>query len=158
MNSQVEEKMEAQYLIFDAGGNKFCASLEDISEVLEVLPLRQVPSSEPSFLGIGSLRGQLISVLDLRKRFSLPEIESAQNVILVVEARHGFVGLKVDRVLSVASRDSGSFESNPNYEVSVPVKFISGVFCQNEEFIPCMAVKAMIETQKWVTPTTSDAA
>ena len=81
MNQSLEEKKESQYLVFDAGGNKFCASLEDISEVLEVIPLRVVPSSEPAFLGIGSLRGQLISVLDLRKRFSLPEIDSSQNVM-----------------------------------------------------------------------------
>jgi len=162
MNTQLEQKIEdqpeAQFLIFDAGGNKFCAHLEDISEVLEVIPLRQVPSSESAFLGIGSLRGQLISVLDLRKRFSLPEVESSQNVILVVESSHGFVGLKVDRVLSVASRDDGTFEANPNYDVSVPVKFISGVFCHSQEFIPCMAVKTMIENQKWVSTPDSDAA
>jgi purine-binding chemotaxis protein CheW len=158
MNQSLEEKKESQYLVFDAGGSKFCASLEDISEVLEVIPLRVVPSSEPAFLGIGSLRGQLISVLDLRKRFSLPEIDSSQNVILVVESSHGFVGLKVDRVLSVVGGDAGSFESNPNYQISVPVKFISGVFCQSEEFIPCMAVKTMIETQKWVHSVDSDAA
>jgi purine-binding chemotaxis protein CheW len=91
-----------------------------------------VPQTPPFVRGIINLRGQVISVLDLRMRFAMPAVDATdQTCIVVVEVlAHGrrvCIGLVVDRVSEVLNIPGDQIEETPSFGTQVDTTFILGL-------------------------------
>jgi purine-binding chemotaxis protein CheW len=92
-----------QLVTFELFGELFALPILDVREIIRLQPITPVPSS-PSFVeGVISLRGQILPIVDLRKRFGLPpEATTPKSRILVVEAGTDLtLGLIVDAARQV---------------------------------------------------------
>jgi purine-binding chemotaxis protein CheW len=92
-----------EYLAFSLGGDSYAAPVARIREILKPPTLTPVPRAPRAILGIISVRGQLITVIDLRRRLGLVE-RPATNIsrILLAEGSGGeILGLFVDEVIQV---------------------------------------------------------
>ncbi len=91
------------YLAFRLGEDVYAGPVSLIREILKPPPLTPVPRAPHQILGIVSVRGQLVTVIDLRRRLHLEEAPiSRRSRILLVDAPGGEVmGLYVDEVLQV---------------------------------------------------------
>lgn len=105
------------YLTFHLGGEEYGVPITTVREIIGTLPVTPVPSSPPEMEGVINLRGRVIPVLSMRRRFGLPAVEAdPHNVILVVEGgADGVVGLSVDRVDEVATFAAADVEPPPNH-------------------------------------------
>lgn len=72
MNTDKTESLE-KFLGFSLGTEEYAIPLLSVKEVIALPEITPVPFSPPHFLGIINLRGQIISVMDLRKKFALGE-------------------------------------------------------------------------------------
>ena len=92
-----------EYLAFRLAGEAYAAPVERIREILRPPPLTPVPRAPASVLGIVSVRGQLVTVIDLRQKLRLSEPPPTRRArILLAEAEGGeILGLLVDEVLQV---------------------------------------------------------
>jgi len=92
-----------EYLAFELAGEPYAAPVALVREILKPPPLTPVPRAPHAVLGIISVRGQLVTVLDLRRRLRLPESPPSRKArILLVEGDLGeMLGLYVDEVLQV---------------------------------------------------------
>jgi purine-binding chemotaxis protein CheW len=92
-----------EYLAFHLAGESYAAPVGLIREILKPPPLTPVPRAPHAVMGIISVRGQIVTVLDLRRRLHLPESPPTPRTrILLVEAENGeTLGLYVDEVLQV---------------------------------------------------------
>jgi purine-binding chemotaxis protein CheW len=92
-----------KYLAFRLADNVYAAPVALIREILTLRPITIVPRAPSSIMGIISVRGQLVTVLDLRRRLRLHE--SAQTnkarILLVDPMGVETIGLFVDEVLQV---------------------------------------------------------
>lgn len=79
----------------------------DVSRVLEILrfePITRVPNVADQFQGVINLRGQIIPIINLRKRFSMPNISKTKSTrILIITYGNETVGIIVDRVQEVVN-------------------------------------------------------
>jgi purine-binding chemotaxis protein CheW len=100
---QQDRGPRTEYLGFILAGDVYAAPVALVREILKPPPLTPVPRAPHATLGIVSVRGQLVTVVDLRRRMSLPETGLSRKArILLVNAEHGEVmGLYVDEVLQV---------------------------------------------------------
>lgn len=103
-----EAGKRAEYLAFSLGGEAYAIEISNIVEILKPLPITEVPRADPDVVGVMSVRGRLIVVLDLKRRFRLTERRMAvetglrkKNRILLVDAIDEEIGLLVDEVLQV---------------------------------------------------------
>ena len=82
---------------FDLLGEEFGVPILDVREIILMSDITPVPNA-PSFVeGVINLRGQIIPIVDLRKRFNLPANESNEKTrIVVVEVAGNTLGLIVD--------------------------------------------------------------
>jgi len=122
------EGTELQLVTFGLGDEEFAVDILAVQEINRMMPLTRVPSSPPEVEGVINLRGKIIPVIDLRKRFRLPASEhSEQSRIVVVEVHGRVLGFIVDRVSEVLRINSKIVEPAPSMVCSVDSDFIAGV-------------------------------
>ena len=101
-----EAGKRAEYLAFSLGGEAYAIEIGNIVEILKPLPITEVPRAEPDVVGVMSVRGRLVAVLDLKRRFKLASRPGEgparkKHRILLVDAIDEEIGLLVDEVLQV---------------------------------------------------------
>jgi purine-binding chemotaxis protein CheW len=92
-----------EYLAFRLGEDVYAGPVSLIREILKPPPLTPVPRAPFAVMGIVSVRGQLVTVIDLRRRLRLPESSGSRRsrVLLVNPQGVEMLGLYVDEVLQV---------------------------------------------------------
>lgn len=100
---QQDRGPRTEYLAFVLAGNIYAAPVALVREILKPPPLTPVPRAPHAILGIVSVRGQLVTVLDPRRRLRLGEAPlSRRSRILLVDVTDGeLLGIYVDEVLQV---------------------------------------------------------
>lgn len=93
----------AEYLAFKLGTEGYAIPIANIVEILKPLPITEVPRADPEVVGVMSVRGRLVSVVDLKRRFRLDRsfTMDKKSRILLVDASGELIGLLVDEVLQV---------------------------------------------------------
>ncbi len=93
---------EMELLSFRMGGEEYAVMVDDVKEVLKLRDLTMVPNAPDYVLGVTSLRGTMLPVLDLCKRLGIRRSPSDEKSrILVVSPDEEDAGLMVDRVSGV---------------------------------------------------------
>lgn len=93
----------AEYLAFLLGTEAYAVEIGNIVEILKPLPITEVPRADEEVVGVMSVRGRLVTVIDLKRRFRLARRFSMdkKSRILLVSAPDEEIGLLVDEVLEV---------------------------------------------------------
>ena len=120
--------MENQIVIFELGSEHFGADIAKVESIIKIQPITQLPHA-PSFVeGVTNLRGKVLPVIDLRKRFGLPAGEVDKNSrIIVVSVDKIEVGMIVDEVSEVLTLPEGAVEAAPAIATTVDSSFIKGI-------------------------------
>jgi purine-binding chemotaxis protein CheW len=106
--------MTQQFCTFYLNRLLFGVPSQKIQEVVNYRELRPVPLADPVVAGLMNLRGQVVVVLELRRKLELPARTPDQSpVCLVVRATGGTVCLLADEVGNVVEVEDESFESSP---------------------------------------------
>jgi purine-binding chemotaxis protein CheW len=91
-----------EYLAFVLAGDTYAIQIAFIAEILKLPPLTTVPRAPREVIGVMSVRGRLVTVIDLRRRFRLAEQPPDRKTrILLVDSGEEHIGLFVDEVLQV---------------------------------------------------------
>ncbi len=104
------------FLVFLLAGDLYAVGLTRIREILSPPPITPVPRAKPAVLGVCSVRGLLVTVMDLRRRLQVEEQPLTRRArILLVEAQSGeVIGLMVDEVRHVARLSDAEIEMASN--------------------------------------------
>ncbi|MGD9976299.1 MAG: chemotaxis protein CheW, partial [Desulfatirhabdiaceae bacterium] len=95
--------IEGKYLTFTLGQEEYGIGIKKIREIIGLMPITAIPEMPAYIKGVINLRGRVIPVVDLRLRFSMPEIDYTERTcIVVVEMEsadgHATIGIVVDAV------------------------------------------------------------
>ena len=92
-----------EYLAFSLAGNTYGVQIGFIAEILRTPPITEVPRAPRSVIGVISVRGKLVTLMDMRRRFRLKEspVDRRSRVLLVDRGHEEQIGLLVDEVLQV---------------------------------------------------------
>jgi|HubBroStandDraft_6_1064221.scaffolds.fasta_scaffold340337_2 purine-binding chemotaxis protein CheW len=126
---QLDRGPRTEYLAFVLAGDIYAAPVALVREILKPPPLTPVPRARDAVLGIISVRGQLVTVIDLRRRMRLVETPlSRRSRILLVDASGGEVlGLYVDEVLQVYRLSEAEIEMGASALGSDVAGYIAGI-------------------------------
>jgi len=102
--SQRDEAMLLRELLaFELAGDPYAVPVERVREIVRLRPITPMPRVPEAVLGVIALRGEVIEVIDLRRRLSMPGVEPTRHSrIIVLHGEDGRVaGLLVDAVNQV---------------------------------------------------------
>ena len=117
-----------KYLTFFLGAEEYGMEILAVHEIIGVLPITRVPRTPPFVRGVINLRGRVISILDLRRKFDLPAVEPGPTSCIIVVAAHAaHVGLLVDRVSEVADIAAGDIEPAPALGAGGQSDYVVGI-------------------------------
>jgi len=117
-----------QLVTFEVGAEEFAIPILSVQEINRMMEITGVPQSPVFIEGVINLRGKIIPVMDLRKRFNVESSSDVSNSrIIVVEVAHRVIGFMVDRVNEVLRIDSGIVEPPPSVVSGVDSEYVQGV-------------------------------
>ncbi len=131
---KTEELIEL--LVFRLASEDFAFRVPDTSEIIKPMRTTGVPRTDPVLLGVSSLRGEIIPVIDLKRRFCMPESAPAgKERIIILRGPKGSVGVLVDRVLEVLRVPLEEVREAPSHLSGNELKYIDGITLRGGRFI-----------------------
>ncbi len=133
--TQVEEQgkqvrfEEIQLVTFNLGKEEYGIDINKVREIIRLVEITHVPKA-PSFVeGIINLRGVVVPIIDLRKRFDIKaQSDDKQARIMVIDVNNKTLGVIVDSVAEVLRLQGENIEPAPaTISSSVDTRFLKGV-------------------------------
>ncbi len=139
----------AELLAFWVTDEEYALPIVDIQEIIKLPVITEVPRVDASVLGIISLRGTIVPVLDLRGILQLERRPvTRQSRILVLRAGGDPVGLLVDRVTSVVRLESDAIEPTPRSMQHHAHELLKGVGRIGQRLIIVLDVAAVLNVME----------
>jgi purine-binding chemotaxis protein CheW len=123
-----EDKKETRLVVFILAGSEFGIEINRVREIIRVTDVTRMPKT-PRFLeGIINLRGRIVSVLNLKKRFDFPACDlTMDGRIMIVDVEDQIVGLLVDKVSEVLKIDEANFVSPTEEILTIEPQYLSRI-------------------------------
>jgi len=120
--------------VFQIGAQQYALPVAVVERVLPMVAVSPLPQAPALVLGVLNLHGQVIPVLDLRRRFGLPVREYGLTAhVLIVRTRRRTVALPVDEVLDV--RDVAAATVTAAEAVLPRLRHVEGIVTLAEGFL-----------------------
>src|ERR1700724_1095574 len=119
---------DLQVVGFRIGNETFGVRIGSVREIVRVPEITAVPSAPETVEGVINLRGKIIPVMDLRKRFGQTEIHpDKKNRLLVVELANKLIGLIVNEASEMLKIPPSEIEAPGNVFAEVEAGYVTGV-------------------------------
>ena len=107
-----------RFLGFSLGEEYYGIPLLKVREVIGMPEITPVPQSPKHFLGIMNLRGQVISIIDLRTKLNVPPKKISETAVVICDIGGAHLGIVVDSVNQVYSPNNGEITEKPDIQNS----------------------------------------
>ena len=136
-----------QYLTFAIEDEDYGVEIAYVKEIIKMKPITKVPEMPMFIEGIVNLRGDLIGVLDVRKRFGKPTKEHDEEtcIIVIVHEDYGALGMIVDAVQETAIIPEGKISAPPSAKLSYSNQFIRNIGKVGDD------VKLLLDVDRFLT-------
>ena len=152
MEQEAEQLNEevSQWVTFRLDDEKYGIDVMLVREVLRESEIAPVPGAPHYVLGIINLRGNVVPVIDTRRRFGLaPKAMDEDSRIIIVELAEQWVGMVVDAVAEVMDVPISQVERTPDVGNDQSSRFIQGVSRQEEELLILVELDQLFATEDW---------
>jgi purine-binding chemotaxis protein CheW len=117
-----------KFLTFFLAGEEYGIEILSVHEIIGLMPITCVPGTPDHICGIINLRGKIIPIVDLRRKFGMDsKAHTPETCIIVVNVQGVEVGIVVDRVSEVLSIPAEDIEPAPSFGRDVNTDYILGI-------------------------------
>jgi purine-binding chemotaxis protein CheW len=148
--AELTDDIMLQWVTFRLEEELYGINVMQVQEVLRHTEIAPVPGAPDYVLGIINLRGNVVTVIDTRRRFALMEREVDDNTrIVIIEVEGQVVGLLVDSVAEVVYLRESEIEKAPEVGNDESSKYIQGVVTREKELLILIDVNKLLSTEEW---------
>ena len=148
---KVSVRQEVQAVGFYLGDDEYAIYINKVREIVPMTDIRKIPKSPQFVEGVINIRGKIIPVLDLRKRFDLSITETNRQSfkILIVELEKNQVGLIVDNVSEVMKFYADDNEkAPPMFSANISSQYIQGVAKIENKLIILLDIERLLSFEE----------
>ena len=146
------DDVQFQLVTFKLGEELYGVNIMDVKEIVKIQRIRAIPNAPYYMIGIFNLRGQIIPIIDLHRRFhigekdgsvELDELESGFVILNISGMQMGIIIDKVSRVVQVHQTE---VQEPPQMMGGIGSEYITGVVRKDEGYL------IMLDTAKLFDP------
>ena len=125
--------LAGKYLTFQLGGEEYGLEILKVREIIGMLDVTYVPQTSPFVRGVINLRGKVIPVIDLRRKFGLEHRDDDERTCTIVVEVQGsagqrlLMGIVVDQVREVVGVRGEDIEPTPSFGSHMDTDYILGM-------------------------------
>lgn len=98
----MEVAQQDQYIVMELGAEKYALKISEVYEIIKMQKITAVPNTKTYLEGVTNIRGKIVPIVSLRKRFQLGETTVTRKTrIVVVNPHDEMIGIVVDGVNQV---------------------------------------------------------
>ena len=130
------DEMDGKYLTFWTDNQLFGIPIADVVQIIGIQEITPIPDAPAYAKGVINLRGEIIPVVDVRKRFGRPEIPYTDHTcIIVTSLEDGWIGYIVDLVDEVTLIDDDHISPPPRVSRDNTMQYLSGIGRVNDRVV-----------------------
>ena len=139
-----EENTQFQLVTFQLGDELYGVDIMDVKEIVKIQSVRPIPNAPYYVEGIINLRGEIIPIINLHKRFHIKEMtkdsdfdefEEDEGGFIILDIEGNKIGIIIDRINRVISVDKGEIKPPPQMLSGIGTEFIHGVVRQDQSYL-----------------------
>lgn len=144
-----------KHLTFGLGDEVYGLEILKVQEIIGLMRVTRVPGLPDALRGVINLRGKVIPVVDLRRKFSMDARADTERTCIVVvrvwrDGQPITVGLIVDEVKEVVAITDGQLEAVPNFGADVETVFLLGMAKVSQRVIMLLDVDRILSSSELV--------
>jgi purine-binding chemotaxis protein CheW len=133
--------------VFKIGQEDFGIEVKRVVEILNMQKAHTIPELPDFLSGVITVRGEVIPLLDLRKRFSVKSPEG-EGRIIIVRYDSEKIGLLVDDIKEITSLGTGEIITPPSIFKGVKKKYLSGLGKKDERIIILLNIDDLLTSEE----------
>lgn len=149
-NNLEETIDEVQYIVVKIGDEKYGIDISFVDNIVRMQRITRVPKSQPYYVGVINLRGEVVPIMSLRRRFDLEDdvYGPATRIIIIRLEDQSMIGFIVDEVQEVVNLDPRMVEK-PAFKLDEEkASFLTGIGKEGEVLISLLDIVAVVEEKK----------
>jgi purine-binding chemotaxis protein CheW len=131
---------QSQFLRFHLAGKSYAFDVLKVHEVLSLVKITPLPSAMDFLSGVINLRGSVIPVVDLHKKFGMPPVENTVDTSIIIvdlvhEGEATLIGALVDAVKGVMRCEKSDLEPPPRFGMQLNANIVQSIAKKDGDFV-----------------------
>jgi len=149
----VEKEGQKQLVTFQLGNEQYGIVIMDVHEIWRVEAIRPIPNAPSYVEGIFNLRGDIVPVINLHRRFHIKRIQLSDDDELlsgsiIININGTKIGIIIDKVLRVVSIDLDQVQPPPQIISGIGAEYIQGVVQGDEGYLIILDVHRLFDPKE----------
>ena len=139
------KNLGGEYLTFIVADEEYGLEILKVREIIGMMEITKVPRTPHYVEGVINLRGKVIAVVDIRRKFELESVPvTEETCVIVVEVAGTEIGLIVDRVSEVRHIEQANIEDAPSFGSLLDAEFLLGIGKTAENVIMLLDIQRVL--------------
>ncbi len=136
-----------QYIVVKMGVEQYGIDIKHVDNIVRMQKITRVPKAQKWFYGVINLRGEIIPVMSLRRKFELEDdvYTDKTRIIILKPEGQGAIGVIVDQVKEVVTLSSDEVEKPQIDKTDEKSKYISLIGKQEDSLITILNINGVLD-------------
>ncbi len=152
--NMASENIQLQLVTFQLGEELYGVDIMDVKEIVKVQDVRPIPNAPYYVEGIINLRGEIIPIINLHKRFHIQkladatEFEEDEGGFIILEIEGNKIGIIIDKIRRVVPIEKGDIKPPPQMISGIGTEYIQGVVNQEAAYLIILDTRRMFNARE----------
>lgn len=136
-----------QFIIVNIGNEQYGIDIKNVDNIVRMQKITRVPKAPNYFRGVINLRGEIVPVMSIRRKFEIEEdeITNTTRIVILKPDQQEAIGIIVDSVKEVLSLEADDIEKLPSDPNDEKAKYINAVGKYNDNLISILNINGVID-------------
>src|SRR5215475_12678961 len=138
-----------EFLTFRLGDEEYGIDILKVQEIRGYDQVTRIANTPEFIKGVTNLRGVIVPIIDLRVKFSQPDVDYNENtVVIVLNLEHRVVGIVVDGVSDVLSLIQDQIRPAPEFAVTMSTEYLTGLGALGERMLILVDIEKLLSSEE----------
>lgn len=147
------KKNTDQFLTFILAGEEYGVDILRVQEIKGWEEATKIPNTPEYIQGVINIRGTIVPIVDLRKRFNLEQLEYGQTTVVIVVkvesvTRDRIMGIVVDAVSDVYNIACEEIKPAPDFGSTISIEFVKGLSTVDEKMVIMLDIDKLLNSDE----------